>query len=222
MKSLLLSIILILSIEKSFSQGFTFGPKVGANFSSLNFNQTQLRLGVADTTFNYITKDAKMGLVAGVFFRVSSKKFFVQPEILFAQDRTSFDISRISLDTLVQTQQIQFNKIDIPINVGYKFAKVVRVQGGVVGTYILSKDVENLSAAYQYVTKLSTSDLTWSWQAGLGLDLGKRMTVDLKYEGNIGTTENTIQVLGQNIGLTQRKNTLQLTIGVALIPFKSL
>jgi opacity protein-like surface antigen len=222
MKSLFLTILVIAaSLQKSKAQTFTLGPKIGANFSSLNFNQSQLRLGVADTTFHYITKDAKMGLVAGVFFRISGEKFYVQPEILFAQDRTSFDISRMSLDTLVQTQQIQFNKIDIPINIGYKFAKVVRVQGGVVGTYILSKDVENLSAAYQYVTKLSTSDLTWSWQAGLGLDLGKRMTVDLKYEGNIGTTENTIQVLGQSIGLTQRKNTLQLTIGVALIPFKT-
>jgi opacity protein-like surface antigen len=220
------SLILYLALvgyQSGYAQVFTFGPKVGANFSSLNFEKFDVRKGVADSTFHLVTKDAKLGLVAGIFLRFSSKNIYVQPEILYSQDRTSFDLSRkFNLDsTIIETQQIQFNKLDIPVLLGVKFAKVARVNAGIVATYIIGKDVENLSSAYKYVTKLSTSDLTWSWQAGMGLDLGKRMTIDLKYEGNIGTNENIVEVFGQNIALTQRKNTVQLTMGIALIKFKN-
>jgi hypothetical protein len=208
-------ILLLLNLSLS-AQKFTLGPKFGINFSSLNFDQ---RFVIKDTTFHYVTKDAKLGFVGGLWFRISPGTFFIQPEILFAQDRTTFNFSN-SIDTILG--EMKYNKIDIPLNIGVKFAKMVRFNAAIVGSYILDRDIENLKDAYYQVRKLSTSDMNWSWNCGLGFDIKKRLTFDIKYEGNLGNYSNSISVLGNEIPITQRKNTVQLTLGIALIPFKTL
>ncbi len=198
------------------SQVFTFGPMLGVNFSSINFDQS---FDVSGVPYRIKTKDAKIGLVTGAFFRFKVKNFLLMPEVIFVQDRANFTFYN-SLDS--EVQQIQFNRIDIPVSLGYKFGKSLRLSAGIVGGIILKNDIEGLTSKVKYVSKLSTSDLMWNWQMGLGFDIRKRVTVDFKYEGNFGVYQNNLEFLGENIQFAQRKNTVQITLGIALIPFKKL
>ncbi len=206
----------LLSYSTMQSQVFTFGPRLGVNFSSLNFDKS---FDVNGVSYRIKTKDAKIGLVTGAFFRFKVKNFLLMPEVLFVQDRANFTFFN-SLDS--EVQQIQFNRIDFPVSLGYRFGKSLRLSAGIVGGVILKNDIEGLTSTVKYVSKLSTSDLMWNWQMGIGFDIRKRVTVDFKYEGNFGVYQNNMEFLGQNVQFAQRKNTIQITLGIALIPFKKL
>lgn len=208
--------ILLLFYSNTQAQTFTLGPKVGVNFSSINFDQ---KTSIADTSFRYLTQDAKFGLVGGLFFRLKYKKVYFQPEILLAQERTSFNLST-NFDSLGETKEIQFNKIDFPLNFGVKLGKTVRLQAGVVGSYIFSPSINNPKQVFKYATKISTADMQWSYKLGFGFDIRKRATLDINYEGNAGLHHSELNLSGTPFVLDTRKNNIQLTFGIALIPFK--
>jgi hypothetical protein len=82
-----------------FSQ-FTFGPKVGVNFS--NF--------IDKTTMN-------AGIDAGVFFRVGNN-FYFQPEVEYSFKSSDFKSAWKEVEHL---RKIKTHNINIPLLVGYKF-----------------------------------------------------------------------------------------------------
>lgn len=198
------------------AQTFTFGPKVGVNFSSINFDQ---RANILDTTFRYVTQDAKFGLVGGLFFRLKYKKVYFQPEVFIAQERTSFSLTN-NFDTLGESKEVQFNKLDFPINIGIKLGKTIRIQGGIVASYVYGPQINQPTQNFKYLTKISTADMQWSYKLGVGLDIRKRATLDINYEGNMGLNNSTLNFAGNPVVLSSRKNNIQLTFGIALIPFK--
>lgn len=198
------------------AQPFTFGPKVGVNFSSINFDQ---RANFLDTSFRYVTQDAKFGLIGGLFIRIKYKNVYFQPEALFAQERTSFKLNS-NFDEIGEIKEVQFNKLDIPINIGIKMGKAVRIQGGIVASYVHGSQINQSTQNFKYLTKISTADMQWSYKLGLGLDIRKRATIDISYEGNVGVNNTSLNLLGNPLVLSSRKNNIQFTLGIALIPFK--
>ena len=198
------------------AQVFTLGPKVGLNFSSINFNQ---KIQIADTTFNLLTQDAKFGLNGGFFLRFKSKKIYVQPEALFSQHRTSFKVFS-NFDSVGEIKEIQYVKLDVPLNIGIKLGKTFRLNGGIVGSYIMSSFVRNEKDVVKYALSITQSNLQWTYLLGIGFDIKKHITIDFKYEGNIGSHISSSTFLGSPSEISSRINNFQLNFGFALIPFK--
>ena len=187
-----LIIIVIISVSRClFAQmPVTFGPKIGLNISKL---PTQIK-----NTQNLKATNI-YGLNAGLFLRISIKKFYIQPEAYF-----SMKGGNVSYDTLTWhgTKEIKLNTIDIPLLIGFKAvdAKIFnfRIMAGPVLSIPFSKSVSETFDPLNTINKNDIKNSSWAIQAGLGLDL-LMFTFDFRYEwgltriydqGNIGIRNN--------------------------------
>ena len=63
--------------------------------------------------------------------------------------------------------------------------------------------------------KTMYDSLTFGYQAGLGVDILKRLTIDLRYEGSLQKYQTTIQSLtGDKFNLDDRPNAFLLSVGI--------
>lgn len=198
------------------AQVFTLGPTAGINFSSINFSTAFSNI---DTNYQIFTQDAKFGLNGGAFFRIKPKNIFIQPAVLLSQERTTFKVSS-NFDTIGESKEIQYLKLDFPINIGLKLGKTFRIQGGIVGSYQLSSFVRKIKSNTKYNPELLSTNARWAYQLGIGFDIKKHITLDIKYEGNISPHDLTINFNNAPIKLGSHINNIQFNFGFALIPFK--
>ena len=181
MKKIILAATLSILWIGIYAQGpISFGPKIGWNSDRLSTDYTK-----------YI-KDFKSGFQGGVFLSIYLKKFYVQPEVYFSLKRgalqTSFSDPLNSNSTLNISQSINFQSIDVPLLVGYKFLDLklirFRIWGGPVVSYVLNKEYSlsiNGTNQSEHITRDDFKDTTWSAQLGAGLDL-LMLTIDIGYE----------------------------------------
>ncbi len=172
-----------------------FGPKIGVNSSKISFK---------DNVNNVEEGDATFGFHAGVFGRIELGSFYLQPELLYTS--ASGEI-KFNDDQLNQVRSYEFNRIDVPIQVGYKFGEVFRI--GVAPVYsVLLSDSEQGDAGSQLKLKNSTI----GYQAGIGFDIAN-VILDFRYEGSLSGVGDTF--LGADTD--QRLN--QWTFGIGLKVF---
>ncbi len=98
-KFIFVNILFLLTTFSGFSQ-FTFGPKIGVNFSNV-INESSM----------------KPGFDAGVFLRIG-RSFYFQPELDY-----SFRSSTLSgaIDELQENTRLKNHYFDIPLLLGFKF-----------------------------------------------------------------------------------------------------
>lgn len=171
MKKVMLTIMALFMINITYAQ-FTLGPRFGLSSSELDFSTTS---GVDETIS---PGGSTVGFHAGVFTRVTLGSLYIQPEALFTQSGGEIRLDGFADDI----REIEFNKLDIPVMVGMKFARFLRVQAGPTLSILLDAEAEGLSEDI----KSGYSDATLGYQAGVGVDLWN-LVLDLKYEGNLST-----------------------------------
>ncbi|MFK7934387.1 MAG: porin family protein [Saprospiraceae bacterium] len=151
---------------------FKFGLRGG--ISSLDFDPMPIITG--DESLKVAFNDASYGVHGGVFARIGNK-IYIQPEILFNSNTVDYDVTDFSGTELLK-ERYQF--VDIPLLVGFKMG-FFRVQAGPVGHIFVNSTSELGDKVQNY--QQTFEDMTYGYQAGIGLDLGK-LIVDVKYEGN--------------------------------------
>ena len=187
---LLFGILLISSA--SFAQ-VNIGPNIGVNSSRISFQEN---------VDNVEEGDASFGFHAGVFGRIELGSFYLQPELLYTSASGEIRFNDDQLGN--QVRSYEFNRIDVPIQVGYKFGEVFRI--GVAPVYsVLLSDSEQGGTGSQLTLKNSNV----GYQAGIGFDIAN-IVLDLRYEGNLSGVGD--KFLGADTD--QRLN--QWTIGVGL------
>lgn len=210
MKKLLIILFAVLIAAPAFSQ-LNFGIKAGVSTTSLTMADAKSITSGGSTYIVDKLKGAKYGLHAGVFMRLSISKFYIQPEVLFATRSNEYTISKVNstVDSINVTQSI--NRLDIPVMVGFKFGPL-RLNAGPVGSLNIGSPKElianpDLKAMY--------SKMTFGYQAGIGLDILKKLTVDLRYEGSLAKYQNQIQnATGTTFNLDDRPNSFLLSVGL--------
>lgn len=157
------------------AQNFAFGPRVG-------ISQTQLSL----KSGNFIPGDAEVGYHVGIFARIGGGGIYVQPEVLYAQTSGTFTFSGPTPGGGSEFKA-DFNRLDIPIMVGFKLFKILRIQAGPIA----SIDIDSkLRDAIETVEEVEYKSSTLGYQAGVGLDIGN-LYLDAKYESSLSAiTEN--------------------------------
>lgn len=151
-------------------------------------------------------KGSTVGFHAGVMMQVSFLGVFIQPELLLASVGNEVKIVELG-ETRFADQK--FTKLDIPVLVGKRFGPA-RIGVGPVATIMLNSTSE-LNDFEDYSTKFKSA--TFGFQAGVGLDIAKKIALDLKYEGSLSKLGTGITVGGTERPFDSRARQLIFSVG---------
>ena len=239
-KTILLLAVLLMLGGTTFAGGdfdFAIGPKVGYHTTRLSYKKADIKAGFS----NHFT--------AGLFGRVTIGRVYVQPEVLYFMTSNVFDVTvtgtgsnnLFNLPTGANAN-VTLNQMNlqVPVMLGVKVIDLdlitLRAQVGPTANFVLkSKTLYDktytLNGEQQELGQVNeTNDqefdpkaIAWGVQAGLGVDVLNRITLDINY--NYGLTKvfrslnNT--VLGQTFDFSNLDDTKQnlfiVTVGVKFL-----
>jgi hypothetical protein len=210
MKKFILIVFTVFIMLPAFSQ-VKFGLKAG--LSTTNIKMADLKTLTSGETAYIVDaiKGANYGFHAGAFVRFSMLGFYVQPELLFASRTDEYSVADADNPASEIIKKQQFNELDLPIMLGLKVGPI-RLNAGPSARLLINSpkdliDDPDFKAMYH--------GLTFGYQAGLGVDIIKRITLDLRYEGSLQKYQTQIQNLaGDKFNLDDRPNAFLLSIGI--------
>ncbi|MDE0559759.1 porin family protein [Algoriphagus sp. NF] len=178
MKKLFVIILLAGLSLPAFSQNSGFGIKAGLSSSKVDFESQQ-----------FIPDGSTTGYHLGIFARLGGAGFYVQPELLFTQTSGEFKLN-LQGNNSTESYRADFNRIDLPVMLGVKMFKLIRLQAGPIASFNVNSNLENAAGT---VNDVNFKEASIGYQAGAGVDIGN-LFIDVKYEGGLSSV--TQQVAG--------------------------
>ena len=238
-KTFLLIAALMMMGSAAFAGGgfdLAIGPKVGYQTAKLSYDKADIKAGFS----NHFT--------VGIFGRVTIGRVYVQPEVLYFKTSNIFDVTVagtgqdniFDLPTGAEANlTLNSMNLQVPLMVGFNVIDLdvvkLRAQVGPTANFTLkSRTVAdyqvNIDGQYQEVQKevnenddFDPSEIAWGVQAGLGVDVLKRITLDVNYNFGLTKVFNALNetTLGEtfdfgNIDNT-RQNMFMVTVGIKLL-----
>ena len=238
-KTFLLIAALLMMGSAAFAGGgidLAIGPKVGFQTASLSYQKADIKAGFS----NHFT--------AGIFGRVTIGRVYVQPEVLYFKTSNVFDAHVIGVEenenlfnlptgANVNLTLNQMN-LQVPILVGFNVIDLdvvtLRAQVGPTANFILQSKtlydqtytLEGQTAEIANTTtdeKFNPKSISWGVQAGLGVDVLKRITLDINYNFGLSKMFDALNetTLGETFDFSNIDNTKQnmfmVTVGVKLL-----
>ena len=206
--------ILIVSLSFAAKSQIKFGVKAGITSTSIKTDEV---IEITDqANFDELVvkgKNAKVGFQGGVFSRITIAKIYIQPELLFTSTSGEVEVTSLQGGTEVisEVRDQKFRQIDFPIMFGYKFGPA-RIQVGPVGTIVLGSD-PSLDGFMDMDYKEEFNGATWGYQVGVGLDLSKKITIDVKYEGNLSKLSDGVRIGGETRSFDSRNTQFVASLG---------
>ena len=206
----LFSILLVILISLPAISQIKFGLKAGVSTNNLSMATVKtLTSGTTSYTVDALT-EAKYGFHGGAFFRLTLLGIYVQPELLFATRTNEYTVKNVQTNVSSVVQQ-NFNKLDIPVMVGFKLGPL-RLNAGPSASLLINTPKELIDSPD---FESMYNRMTIGYQAGVGLDILNTLTVDLRYEGSLKKYQNQIQnLVGTTVNLDDRSNAFLLSLGL--------
>ncbi len=212
MKKLIAIAFVILVSIPAFSQ-INFGLKAGVSTTSLSMPTIKtVTSGTTSFTVDALTS-AKYGFHGGVFVRLTLFGVYIQPELLFSTRTNSYTVTDVTNQSspVSYVAKQTFNKLDIPVMLGFKLGPL-RLNAGPSGSLLINSPKDIITNP-DY--KNNYNKMTIGYQAGLGFDLLNFLTFDLRYEGSFKKYQNQIQNLtGTKYNLDDRPNAFLFSVGI--------
>jgi hypothetical protein len=208
MKKYLIVVLVLLASQVTRAQGlFSWGLRGGLSSSVLQVSES---FDVSGTSVKYTKGDAILGWHAGVFTRFKLSLLYIQPELLISQSGGGINID--SAGTVTQGT-LTFNNLDIPVMVGVRFAKILRVNAGPVFSFMLSNKMSDNMSGWDQKYKSGTI----GYQAGIGADLS-RLLIDLKYQGSLSKLGDSVTIPGtsQSFNTDMKNSQIILSLGIRI------
>ena len=201
MKKLFTIGLVILLSFPAFSQ-IKFGIKAGAESTTI----PSYKVGDGQATIDEL-EDASWGYHAGIFLRLKLGPVYLQPEAVFASTSFDYNVTTSSVPDLV-TQT--FNRLSIPVLVGFKLGPLRLNAGPAAAIQIGSPTALIDDPDFDKMYK----GAVWGYQAGVGIDLLKKITLDVRYAGSLGEAlGNSVTIGGQTFNLDYGQSSFLLSIG---------
>jgi len=205
MKKLLVLVLAAFIAIPSYSQLFKFGIKAGAQ--STTVPTYDFSTGSSNYSIEAL-ENAQWGFHGGIFARIKLGPIFLQPEVVFTTSTFDYNVNDGVTADILKAQT--FNRLAIPLLIGFKLGPIrinagpaASVQIGTPAALIDDPDFENM-----YKSAL------WGYQAGLGIDLFKKLTVDARFAGGLGDLLGESVTLGtQTFNLDYSQTTIMLSLG---------
>lgn len=216
MKKLIIILLAVMAFNLANAQFLRFGFKAGVSSTNVKFDDIK-NIESSDGLKEYAIKqgDSKMGFHAGLYGRIQLLGLFVQPELLFTHSQGEVVLADVTASQLY-TETQKFNKIDIPVIVGWKFGPA-RLGIGPVASFMLSESdglKDKLSSISTEATENNFRKATFGYQIGVGLDILKKITLDVRYEGNLSKLGNGITLGGKDYKFDQRNPQFIFSAGI--------
>lgn len=203
MKKILAFIFAVLIAIPAFSQ-IKLGIKAGA--ATATVPTYDLSTGTNNIE---ALKDASWGFHAGLFLRMSLLGIYLQPEVVFATNTYEYNVTMGTSTAVLKDQT--FNRLEVPILLGFKLGPV-RINAGPaasinIGTPKALIDDPDFESLY--------SGATFGYQVGGGIDLFKKITLDLRYGGSLSEKFGDAVTIGsQTFALDQRQPSFIVSVGL--------
>ena len=210
MKKLFAIALMVLISIPSFSQ-LKLGLKAGLSTNSISMDKAISLTGQAGTYTVEALKNAEYGFHGGLFMRLTLFGIYIQPEVLLATAQNKYSVKNPGSVTATEVSQ-NLTKLDIPVLVGIKVGPL-RINAGPAATVAIGspKALINDPDLKDLYSKTS-----FGYQAGVGFDLFRKLTFDVRYEGSLKKYQNQIQNLVGNtkVNLDNRPNAFLFSIGL--------
>lgn len=202
MKKLLVFILSFFLVIPAFSQ-IRFGLKLGANTATVPSYDISTGTNNIDAL-----KNAQWGIQAGVFLRAGIKSIFIQPELMLASNTYDYNVTTVTGTDLLHQK---FTRLEIPILLGVKLGPLHINVGPSANVNIGSPealiDDPDFGELYR--------SATFGYQAGLGVDLFKRLVLDARYGGSLsGKFGDSVNIGTQTFNLDSRQPSFILSLGI--------
>src|ERR1035437_3994222 len=210
MKKLIAIVFVILVSIPAFSQ-IKFGLKGGVSTTSLSMPTIKtITSGTTSFTVNALSA-AKYGFHGGVFVRLTFFGVYIQPELLFSTRTNEYTVTNVQSTASTIAKQ-NFNKLDIPVMLGFKLGPL-RLNAGPTGSLLINSPKDLISNPD---FKNNYNRMTIGYQAGLGFDFLNFLTFDIRYEGSLKKYQNQIQNLAgtTKVNLDDRPNAFLFSVGL--------
>ena len=239
-KTFLLIAALLMMGSAAFAGGgfdLAIGPKVGYQTAKLSYDKADIK----DGFMNHFT--------AGVFGRVTVGRVYVQPEVLYFQTSNVFDVTvsgtgegnLFDLPTGAEANlTLNSMNLQVPIMFGVNIIDLdvvtLRAQVGPTANFTLkSKTVADYKVSIEgqpdqdMQQEVAGNDdfdpktISWGVQAGLGVDVLKRVTLDVNYNFGLSKMFDAVNEtsLGETFDFSNIDNTKQnmfmVTVGIKLL-----
>ena len=204
MKKFFIVILTLLLAAPLYSQ-VKFGIKAGVSTDFPYSSQELIGEGV-DLVLEDL-ENAQWGFQGGAFLRAAFGGFYVQPELLIATATNTLTLEgTVDGQPFNEVLDQKFTKLNIPVMLGFKLA-FLRIHAGPAAS-ILFSDPEELTDV-----KATYNKATFGYQAGVGFDLLKRLTFDIRYEGNLSKFGEEVVIKGETFTIDDRSSSLIMHIG---------
>lgn len=163
----------------------------------------------------------EVGFHAGFFTRFKIAGIFLQPEVYYSLTKASIDIRNVGdIESEIESEVAiaKYHNIDIPILVGVKLGPL-RLNAGPVATFKLSHSISDASDEVKDMLEdftAVTNVATFGGQAGIGLDIAKRVTIDARYEFPLSKLGENVSVGGETFNTDQRQSQFLVSLGIIL------
>ncbi len=227
-KTFLLIAALLMLGSAAFAGGgidLAIGPKIGYQTAKLSYNKANIK------------SDFSNHFTAGVFGRVTVGRVYVQPEVLYFKTTNVFDASVVGVESEnlfnlptgahLNLTLNQMN-LQVPIMIGVNIIDLdivtLRAQVGPTANFTLKSQTlydETYSLEGQQFEldqnnattdkNFDTKSISWGVQAGLGVDILKRITLDINYSFGLSKMFDKLNdtQLGETFDFTNIDNTKQ-------------
>ncbi len=237
-KTFLLIAALLMMGGAAFAGGgfdIAIGPKVGYQTAKLSYQKADIKSSFS----NHFT--------AGLFGRVTIGRLYVQPEVLYFKTSNIFEghVTGVESDNLfnlptganVNLTLNQMN-LQVPVMVGINILDLdivtLRAQAGPTANFVLKSqtiydktytldgqqsEIANTTTDQDFDTKA----ISWGIQAGLGVDVLKRITLDINYNFGLSKMFDALNqtTLGETFDFSNidntKQNTFMVTLGIKLL-----
>lgn len=221
-KIFVFTIALFTIVGTANAQFLRFGVKGGVSSSNVKFDKTTLTaVSTTSGAKNFLIEqgNSQLGIHFGLFGRIQLLGLYIQPEVLFTQTKGELLITDQTASTLVnKALEQKFNKIDVPIIVGWKFGPARFGLGPVASIALSEKDglKDKLQELAPTGTKAVSNfkNATFGYQVSVGLDVLKKLTLDVKYEGNLSKLGSGLTLGGNNYKFDQRNPQWIFSLGI--------
>jgi len=207
-KYILIFAIAIGMVSVSNAQILSFGIKGGLNYSKMKFDDvSNVVSGIK--SYNLMEDESFQGFHIGVMGRLKVFNIFIQPELLFNTTGGKVVVEEVGT-SVSKVKQVKYNKLDLPVLVGMKFGPA-RINAGPVASVTLSSNSE-LGDIIPNLETMSKG-ATIGFQAGAGIDILKKFTIALRYEGGLSKLGDKLTVGGNSYAFDSRDRKFLVSLG---------
>lgn len=235
-KTFLFIAVLLMMGSTAFAGGgfdLAIGPKVGYQTAKLSYERAEIKNGFA----NHLT--------FGVFGRVTIGRLYVQPEVLYFKTSNIFEttVTGTGDDNVLNiptgaSANLTLNQMNlqVPVMVGLNVIDLdvisLRAQVGPTANFVLnSKTLVDYTVGTQQVSQqeiekddeFDPKTIAWGLQAGIGVDILKRITLDINYNFGMSKVFESLNDtdLGETFDFTNLDDTKQ-NMFIVTVGFKFL